>query len=157
MFGRRPTASSTCDPTIVGAPFGAVDADRDAVLVRRDGDALGAGADLNAFAHENVLDRLRHICVFATDQTRRLLDDGHCRAEPPMHLRELEADVAAAHDHQVLRRPVQRQDRGVGEIGHLADAGKSGTMARPPTLMKMRGAVSSSSPTRTVSGASKRA
>ena len=51
---------------------------------------------LNALAHEDVLDRLRHVFVLAADQTRRLLDDGHRRAEPPIHLRELEADVAAA-------------------------------------------------------------
>ena len=35
--------------------------------------------------------------------------------------------------------------------------GMSGTSARPPTLMKMRGAVSRSSPTRMVFGASNRA
>ena len=35
--------------------------------------------------------------------------------------------------------------------------GMSGTRARPPTLMKIRGAVSCSSPTRTVSGPSNRA
>ncbi len=50
--------------------------------------------------------------------------------------------------------PVSRQEihvhhRAVGEVRDSRSPGISGTMARPPTLMKIRSAVSSCSPTRT--------
>jgi hypothetical protein len=100
----------------------AIDADLHTLLVRRDGDALGVGSDGNAFAQQDVLDRFRHVRVFTADQPRRLLHDGHVCAESPVHLRELEADIAAADDHEMCRQPVERQNRRVGEIRHLADA-----------------------------------
>ena len=70
--------------------------------------------------------------------------------EAPEHLRELEPHVDAADDHQVLGHAVQREDRAVVEVRRpRSTPGMGGTAARPPTLMKMRGADSTSSPTRT--------
>ena len=40
------------------------------------------------------------------DQARTLLDDGDLRAEAAIHLAELEADVAAADDDQMLGQKV---------------------------------------------------
>ena len=72
----------------------------------------------------------RHVVVFARDQSRRLLDDGHFGAEAPEHLRELEADVAAAHDDEVLRDVVERQHRRVREIRHVMNAAEVGNRVR---------------------------
>jgi hypothetical protein len=104
-------------------PFLAVDADQHPSLVRREADALGAGADGDALPEEDLPDRLRDVLVLAGDEPRRLLDDGHLRPEAPVHLAELEADVGATDDNQVFGHPIQAEDGGVGEVGHVADAG----------------------------------
>ena len=46
----------------------------------------------------------RDILVLAPDQPIGHLDDRHFAAETPEHLAELEADIAAADDHQMLGR-----------------------------------------------------
>ena len=48
----------------------------------------------------------RDVVVLARQQLRRALDHRDLRAEAPVHLRELQADVAAADDHQVLGHAV---------------------------------------------------
>ena len=65
---------------------------------------VGGGADRDAFGLEDLAHRLRDVLVFAADQPRRLLDDRHLGAEAAVHLRELEADVAAADDDQMPRQ-----------------------------------------------------
>ena len=60
------------------------------------------------------------------DQPRRLLDDGDLGAEAPEHLRELEADVAAADDDEMPGHAIERQHRGVGEKRHVVNAGHVG-------------------------------
>ena len=92
------------------------------------------------------------------DQPRALLDHGDRGAEAAEGLGELEADVAAADDHQVPRQRVEREQRGVGRASaRRATPGRSGTAARAPTLMKMRSAARTRSPTATSRGPVKRA
>ena len=99
----------------------AVDAHGHALLVRRQADALGARAHRDALGQQDAPDRLGHVLVLAGDEPRHPLDHGHARAEAPVHLRELEADVAAADDHQVRRHPVEGEHGAVGQIRHRAD------------------------------------
>src|SRR3954453_9726252 len=102
--------------------FLALEADRNAVSFAREAQAFGARAHGDAFGLEDFPDRLRHVLVLARDQPRRHLDDRHARAEAAVHLAELEADVAAADDDEVLRHEVDVHERLVGEVGHLVDA-----------------------------------
>ena len=95
---------------------------RHAPSVRREPDALGAGAHRDALVGENGPDRLRNLLVLAGDQARPLLDDRDLGPEAPVHLRELEPDVAAADDDEMLGHPVERQDRAVGQVIDLTDA-----------------------------------
>ena len=87
---------------------------------------------------EDRLDRRRHVVVLARDEPRRHLDHRDPAAEAPVHLREFEADVAAADDDQVLaagnRCPSCRcwSDR-----GRLPGPSDRGTVGRPPVLMKI--------------------
>ena len=104
---------------------------------------------VDAFRFQNLLDGCGDVFVLVRDQARAFLDDGDFAAEAAEHLPELQADVAAADDHQVARQDVELDHGAVGEIGDgRATPGMSGTMARPPTLMKICSAVRRSSPTR---------
>jgi len=62
------------------------------------------------------------VVVLARQQLGGALHDRHLRAEAPVHLRELEADVAAADHDQVPRHEVDLHDRLVGQKGHLVQA-----------------------------------
>ena len=122
MFGRRPTARSTCDATTSGSPD-----------VQSTDTATPSGRGLKLMhsasvrtvmpsLDENRPDGFRNVLVLTSDQARSLLDDRDVGAEAPVHLREFEPNVAAADDHEMLRYPVERKDRAVGEIGNFADA-----------------------------------
>src|SRR5438105_2605694 len=76
----------------------AVDPDGNAFCMRRQPDAFGAGAHGDAFALKDLADRLRDVLILAADETRCHFDDRHPGAEPPVYLREFEADIAAADD-----------------------------------------------------------
>src|SRR5436305_712670 len=67
-------------------------------------DAPRVEAHVNAFAFENVFHRGGDVLVFATDQTRPHFDDRDLTAKAPIHLAELKAYVAAAHDDQMARK-----------------------------------------------------
>ena len=82
--------------------LGAIDIDRDALRVLACRHAGRVETQRNAFGLEKRRDRARHILVFARDQPRRHLDDGHAAAETAVHLRELEPDIAAADDDEML-------------------------------------------------------
>ena len=88
----------------------------------RQRDAFGTGAHGDAFAFEDLADRLRDVLVLAPDQPRTHLDNRHPGAEPPVHLREFEPDIAATDHDQVLGDAVQLQDRAVGQKRNLVDA-----------------------------------
>ena len=57
---------------------------------------------LDALVLQDLLDRGGNVFVLPLNQARPHLDDGHLAAESPEHLAELQPDVAAAHDDQVL-------------------------------------------------------
>ena len=84
--------------------------------------ALRVEPEGDAFAFEHRLDRGRHLLVLAGDDARRHLDDGDAAAEAPVHLRELEADVAAADDDQVLGQEIDVHHARAGEERNVADA-----------------------------------
>ena len=75
---------------------------------------------------EDGLHLARDVAVFAADQAVAVLDDAHPRAEAAEHLRELEPDVAAADDDQVLGQHVELHHRRVGEHRHVGQAGPVG-------------------------------
>ena len=66
----------------------------------------------------------------------------HLGAEAAIHLRELEPDVAAADDDEMRGHASSSRIEVLVRNGTSSMPGMSGTRARPPTLMKMRGAVS---------------
>src|ERR1044072_1903699 len=70
-------------------------ADRDAASLALHAQAFGAGSHRDALPLEDLAHRLRHVLVLAGDEPRRHLDDRHARAEAPVHLAELEADIAS--------------------------------------------------------------
>src|SRR5260221_7698986 len=84
--------------------------------------ALGARFDDDALVAQDVRHALRHVGVFARDDSRHLLDDRHPRPEPPEHLTELEADVAAADDNEVLGEKDDIHHRRVGQIWDFVHA-----------------------------------
>ncbi len=77
---------------------------------------------IHAFALEDRLHLARDFAVLAGDQAVAVFDDGHARAEAPVHLRELEADVASAGHYQVLGQRVDGHHRGVGQHRDVADS-----------------------------------
>ena len=82
--------------------------------------------DVDAFGLEDVFDGDGDVFVLAGDEARHLFDDGDFAAEAAVHLPELEADVAAADDDEMLRQEVDLEHGGVGEVLDLIDAGHVG-------------------------------
>ena len=124
MFGRRPVATRRCEPVTSVAAAADLERDRDPAAPALDPRRIGVGQDADAFVLQDLADRLRDVRVLARDQPLVALDDGHLAAEAPVHLAELQADVAAAEDHQVRGQEVDGHHRGVVEIGHGIDAGE---------------------------------
>ena len=123
VFGRRPTASSTCEPPISGAPsaqsacamVASPRFEKPMHLAFRRTPILLRGQD--------ILDRRGDIFVFAMHQARPHFENRHLAAKAPEHLPELQADIAAAHNDQVLRQEVHLHHGTVGEIRHLIESG----------------------------------
>ena len=153
VFGRRPTASSTCEPTISGSPVGAVDADRDAVGMRREADAFGVECGPRCLRAS----RISRIAA-ETSSSSRPISRGPIsttvtsRAEAAEHLREFEPDIAAADDHQVPRHAVELQHRAcwsdtatsidAGHVGHERAAADIDEDARRRSAARRRPAPS---------------
>ena len=78
--------------------------------------------DRHPFPLQDGADLGDDVVVLARQQLGEFLDDGDLRAEAPVHLREFQADVAAADDDQVLRHLVHVHHLGIGEVGHVLDA-----------------------------------
>jgi hypothetical protein len=89
-------------------------------------------AHRDAFVFQEAPDLRGHILVLAADQARAHLHHRDARAEAAEHLRELQADVAAADHDEVLGHEVDVHHRDVGEIGHRFDS-RHLRHARPPT------------------------
>ena len=60
----------------LGIARGALDANGDAVRMRRQANAFGAEAHCYAFAFEDLADRLRHVLVLARDEVGKDRDAG---------------------------------------------------------------------------------
>ena len=69
------------------------------------------GQDRDPVIAQDSGDLVRDVLVLDHYQARGALDDGDLAAEPAEHLPELQPDVAAAEDDQVLRELVQLHDR----------------------------------------------
>ena len=104
----------------------AFEADDDAIALPSQRHALGAGANGDAFALEDGADFRGDVLVLTRQQLVEFLDHRHLRTEAPVHLRELQADVAAADDHQVLGHPVNIHHGGIGEVRNVLHAGNIG-------------------------------
>src|SRR6185437_10244776 len=76
-------------------PLRTLDPDAHAGISLGKADAFGRRANVNAFPFEDIAHGVGYIRVFAADQPRPHLDDGHLGAKAPVHLREFEADIAA--------------------------------------------------------------
>ncbi len=114
MLGCRPVATSRWVPD---DRFGAVAGmEIEPVVPLDDPHGGGAQVDVDALGLEDVLDGGGDVLVLARGQPRTLLDDGDPRTEPAIHLGELERDVTAADDHQMLGQDVEVEDADVGEV-----------------------------------------
>jgi hypothetical protein len=65
---------------------------------------------------------LRDVAILAMGQGAVPLDDCHAAAEPPHRLGQLESDVAAAQDEEVLRDAVQFEGLDVCHRPRLGEA-----------------------------------
>jgi hypothetical protein len=97
----------------------AIDADTHARISPRKTDAFSGRADSDPFSFKDIANGIGYVGVFTTNQPRRHLDDSHIRAKAPVHLGELEPDIATADHHQMLRHALKLQDRAVGKMGNL--------------------------------------
>ena len=112
------------DGRVVG--FGAGGAGLDTQWMRGEVDAFGVEVDGDAFGFEDAEDAGGDVFVFVGGEARAFLDDGDLGAEAAVHLGELDADVAAADDEEVLGEDVEGEEGGVGEVGDGVDAGEIG-------------------------------
>src|SRR5271157_1199548 len=83
---------------------------------------FGFKQNLYAVLGENFLHFLRDVGVFVVQQLLTDVDHSHLAAEAAEHLPELQADVPAAKNHQVLGHRVQFHDRFVGQEGDIGEA-----------------------------------
>ncbi len=111
--------------------LGAIEVHAHAISHARQRQALRVQAQIDAFAAEDLGDRVRDVFVFARDQPRPHLAYRDLRAEPPIHLREFQSDVAAADHQQMLRDEVDIHHARVVEQGHVARAGHIGNDGAP--------------------------
>src|SRR6202022_3495943 len=82
--------------------------------------------DVDALVLQDRLDGVRDIVVLAGCQPRPFLDDRHPGAEAPVHLGELERDVATANDDEMFGHSVEFEDRDVSEELDILQAGNVG-------------------------------
>ena len=80
-----------------------------------------ADDDLDSLRFEQPARQVGDVVVLARDQSLGVFDHRHARAEAAKHLGELEPDVAAAGDDQMLGQDVERQDRRVVERADLGE------------------------------------
>jgi hypothetical protein len=76
----------------------------------------------------------RSTLVVPRDEARAHLDHGDAAPEAPVHLRELEADVAPTDDDQVLRQEIDLHHAGVREMGNLVEARELGNPGTGPDV-----------------------
>src|SRR5262249_2939659 len=114
------------------AAFGAIDPRDNLLPAFRKTDALRLQPDVDAFPLEDILDGLRHVFVFIRDQPGTLFDNPNLAAKSPVHLPELQTDVASPYDHQAPGQEIDVHHGTVCEVWNLADAGQIGYYGPPP-------------------------
>ena len=87
-----------------------------AVLRARHRAVAHAELEHDALALQQRLHLARHVFVFSRDQAVGVFEYRHLGAEAADHLRELQADVAAADHDQVLRQLVEIHHRHVRQV-----------------------------------------
>ena len=126
VLGRRPTARRMWEPMLSGRSSSQSTPAAMSLPSRRKWmhSALGR-IWMPSFSRK---DRMAAETSSSSRETRRgrFFDDGDFAAEAAEHLREFEADVAAADDDEMAREGVEFEDADVGEIGDFIDAGQVG-------------------------------
>ncbi len=137
--GAAPDREQDMRPGDLGLAGRAIDADGNLLPARLEADALGAEADGDALGFEDALHGLGYVLVLALDQARAFFHDRNVAAEAAVDLREFEADIAAAHDHQMSWHDVELQDARVGEDRNAVDAGHVRHRGAPAHVDENRG------------------
>lgn len=92
-----------------------------ATVALSDSHVVGTNDNVDAFGLQDLSDGGRDVLVLAGSQPRSPLDDGDRSTETTVHLGELQRDVAAADDDQMLWQRVEFED---GNVGQEIDVGK---------------------------------
>ena len=92
-----------------------------ALTFHRDAHRTGVLHDFYALELENLFDRRRDIAVLTKHELRPPLDNRDLRPESSEDLSELERDVTAAQDEEVLGHVGQFQDPGVVQPRHVVE------------------------------------
>src|SRR5262249_39127232 len=79
-------------------------------------------ADPDAFALDDVANRVRHVLVLVLDEARSFLADSHLASEAAEHLSKLQSDIAATDDNQVTGQEIDFHHGAVGEVIDLIEA-----------------------------------
>ena len=119
MLGRRPAATSRCEPLTLVA---IAEPDRDARRIACDRSDRDPRAQCYPLAGEPFGEQSRELGVVARQQ-RAEIEHGDLRAEPAMRLRHLDADRPAADHDQMLGQFTVGKHGLVGQIGHLVEPG----------------------------------
>ena len=114
--------------------------DSDAVTFLRNAIDTGIQQNVDAIVGQNLKNSGRDIRVLSRNQRRTALDDGHLAPETPIHLGELQADVAPPDDDQMIRQVVHVHHAGIRQIvdlhGIVGIPRESSAMeARPPMYL----------------------
>src|SRR5437016_12687422 len=78
---------------------------------------------LDALLLKNLLDYRGNVFIFAGDQSWHHLDNCYLTAKAAEHLPELQPNVAAADDHEMIGQKIHLHHGRVSEIGDLINAG----------------------------------
>src|SRR6058998_1435225 len=116
VLGDRPVASSRCEPSSACSvsPFCTVTRSPRSLDRRH----LRIEQHFHSVLAQNLADLLGDVGVLAWRELRGALDDRHAAAEAAEHLPELEPDVAASQDQEVLRQHGEFHDRRGVERGN---------------------------------------
>ncbi len=94
---------------------------RDAAITPRDAKILRIQAKLDAFVFEDLLQSGGNFGIFPADDARPVFQHSNPTAEATVHLREFEADITAADDHQVRRQEIDLHHAGVSQVFDLTE------------------------------------
>src|SRR5262245_7589033 len=98
------------------------DSQTDAWSVRGNTPGLGLEHYFDAVLYQNLPNSVGDVGILIRKKLRVALNYGDLAAEPAKHLSELETDVAATENDQMLGHIEQLHDRGRIERGHLIDS-----------------------------------